>query len=201
MLRVLRQSIAWLIGARRPTTRALLGLALCCGSVQAQVLARSETGFVSEHVLLLAAPPLVAYRALTEEVHAWWDAAHSYSGAAQNFSLDARPGGCFCETLPGGGVEHMRVVHAAPGQRLQLVGGLGPLQELGASGTMSFVLRASDTGTELRYRYVVNGSVPDALLPGGLAALAEPVDQVQLGQLKRLQAYLQAAAAEAADAN
>ena len=177
----------------RATRRLLIAL-LLLGSitpaVHADVLAKSDSGFVSEHRLQLAAPPLSAYQALTDEIHRWWDAKHSYSGEARNFSLDARPGGCFCEALPGGGVEHMRVTHAAPGKRLNLVGGLGPLQELGASGTMSFVLRASETGTQLQYRYVVAGAIPEALLPGGLAALADAVDAVQLGQLKRLQAYL-----------
>lgn len=155
-------------------------------SATAEVTASEDGGFVSEHELLLAAPPERAYEALTAEVSAWWNAAHSYSGQASNFSLDARPGGCFCEALPGGGVEHLRVVHAAPGKRLNLVGGLGPLQGMGVSGTMSFELvPAKGDQTRLRYRYVVNG-----YYPGGLKPLAGPVDQVQLGQLQRLQAYL-----------
>lgn len=152
----------------------------------ADVTAVSEQGFRSEHRLLLNATTAEAWQALTADVHRWWDAAHSYSGDAANFSLDARPGGCFCEALPGGGVEHLRVVHADPGKRLHLRGGLGPLQAMGASGTMTFVLTGKDEGTELSYRYTVSGFHPQ-----GLAALAEPVDQVQLGQLKRLQAYLQ----------
>lgn len=161
-------------------------LAWLPGTVIAEVTASDDSGFVSEHELLLAASPERAYEALTAEVSSWWDAVHSYSGKATNFSLDARPGGCFCEALPNGGVEHLRVVHAAPGKRLNLVGGLGPLQGMGVSGTMSFELvPADDDQTRLRYRYVVHG-----FYPGGLKPLAGPVDQVQLGQLQRLQAYL-----------
>lgn len=151
----------------------------------AEVTAVDARGFRSEHVLVLSASPEAAWLALTRDVHRWWDAAHSYSGDAANFTLDARPGGCFCEALPGGGVEHMRVAHAAPGVRLNLIGGLGPLQEMGVSGTMSFALAPVEGGTRLSYRYVVSGYHPDGLQP-----LAEPVDQVQLGQLRRLQAYL-----------
>ena len=156
-----------------------------CGSAVADVVAQSANGFVSVHRLELSVSPERAYDALTSEVAQWWDAEHSYSGEATNFSLDAHPGGCFCEALPGGGVEHMRVTHAAPGERLYLTGGLGPLQELGASGTMSFVLKPREGGSTLEYRYAVSG-----FTESGLQRLAGPVDQVQLAQLRRLQRYL-----------
>ena len=156
-------------------------------AVEAEVVAADARGFVSEHVLVLQADPASAYSALTAEIASWWDPAHSYSGVGANFSLDARAGGCFCEALPdGGSVMHMQVVYAAPGELLRLEGGLGPLQGMGVSGAMTFGLEAmADGRTRLTYRYVVSGYAPD-----GLAALAEPVDQVQLGQLQRLAAYL-----------
>lgn len=172
------------MSARR-VALATFVLALTAGEAAAEVTAVAAGGFRSEHVLILAASPDEAWQALTADVHRWWDAAHSYSGDAGNFTLDARPGGCFCEALPDGGVEHMRVAHAAPGTRLNLIGGLGPLQEMGVSGTMSFALVPVKAGTRLSYRYTVSGYHPD-----GLQGLAGPVDQVQLGQLKRLQAYL-----------
>lgn len=158
-------------------------------SARGDVVAVSEQGFISEHQLTLAATPETAYLALTREVGHWWDPAHSYSGNSENFSLDARAGGCFCETLPNGGsVEHMRVVFAEPGKTLRLFGGLGPLQGMGVAGAMTFVLAPKEAGqTELTYRYVVSG-----FNPGGWDAVAPAVDQVQLGQLKRLQAYLAA---------
>lgn len=153
----------------------------------AEVTAAAADGFVSEHTLVLEADSARAYRALTEEVSSWWDASHSYSGEAANFSLDARAGGCFCEVLPdGGSVEHMHVVFAEPGRQLRMQGGLGPLQAMGLSGSMTFELSPDGSGrTVLRYRYVVSGASIS-----GLAALAEPVDRVQLGQLMRLAAYL-----------
>jgi uncharacterized protein YndB with AHSA1/START domain len=161
--------------------------ALAAAPAMAEVTSVAADGFVSEHRMVLAADPARVYRALTDEVAAWWDAAHSYSGDAANFSLDARAGGCFCEALPNGGsVEHMRVVFAQPGRMLRMQGGLGPLQSMGLSGSMSFELTPDDAGrTVLSYRYAVSGaSISD------LAKLAEPVDRVQLGQLTRLAAYL-----------
>ena len=155
----------------------------------AKVTLVSASGFVSEHKLdLPGVTPDVAYQALTTDIHRWWDAEHSYSGKAENFSLDARAGGCFCERLDdGGSVMHMQVVFARPGAHLRLVGGLGPLQQQAVSGSMEFVLTEGAQGTTLSYRYAVSGMVP-----GGIEGWAAPVDAVQLGQLKRLQSYLAA---------
>ena len=166
-------------------------LALAIVPVQAEVVAVGERGFISEHRIELQATPAEAYTALTSKVSAWWDAAHSYSGEASNFSLDARAGGCFCEALPNGGsVEHMRVVFAQPGHLLRMQGGLGPLQAMAVQGTMEFRFVPGAAGrTLLEYRYSVSG-----FTPAGLAPLAEPVDRVQLGQIERLAAYLSAAA-------
>ena len=156
-------------------------------SVQAEVTTASEQGFTSEHELNIAADPDRIYAALTAEIHLWWDATHSYSGKAENFYLEARAQGCFCEKLPSGGsVRHMQVVFADPGKQLRLSGGLGPLQAMGVAGSMSFVLIAQGEGTRLMYRYEVGGYTA-----GGLATLAGPVDQVQLGQLNRLKAYVE----------
>ncbi len=165
----------------------MLILLLIPASLQAEVIAAADGGFISRHELVLEATPADTWTALTGEVARWWDPAHSYSGLAANFSLDARAGGCFCEALPdGGSVMHLQVVFAAPGRLLRLSGGLGPLQGMGVSGAMTFALEAlGDRRTTLSYEYVVSGYAPD-----GLAGLAGPVDAVQLGQLERLAAYL-----------
>jgi len=175
-------------------TAVLLAALLPLTGAYAEVTSASAAGFVSEHVLVLPATPEEAYRALTQEISAWWDADHSYSGAAANFSMDAREGGCFCEKLlNGGSVMHMQVVYADPGVLLRLVGGLGPLQGMGVSGSMDFALESltetsGGKGTLLTYRYVVHGYAPGE---AGVGAFAEAVDRVQLGQLLRLQSYLQ----------
>ena len=157
--------------------------AVVCDEAHTEISDISAAGFVSEHEIQLAVSSDAAFRALTMEIRLWWNPAHTYSGDADNLTLDARAGGCFCEKLDGGGsVMHMQVVYAKPGRMLRLSGGLGPLQGLGVSGSMDFVLDPIEGGTLLKYRYTVSGATPDGL--------ATAVDSVQLEQLRRLQAYL-----------
>jgi uncharacterized protein YndB with AHSA1/START domain len=165
---------------------AVLTLLLSVPDANAVVTASGPSGFVSEHELSIAAPRQQVFRALTAEVGRWWDPAHSYSGVAASFSIDATAGGCFCERWDGGSVAHMTVVFVEPDRQLRMQGGLGPLQSMAVSGTMTFVLDDEGAGTRLRYRYSVGGYAPD-----GLERLAQPVDRVQFGQLRRLQHYVE----------
>jgi uncharacterized protein YndB with AHSA1/START domain len=153
---------------------------------RADVTASAANGFVSDWDLVIAAPRQKVFRALTDEVGRWWDPAHSYSGDAANFSIDARAGGCFCERLGDGAVAHMTVVFVERDKQLRLLGGLGPLQSMAVSGSMTFTLSDASAGTRLQYHYAVGGYAPD-----GVDQLAEPVDRVQLGQLQRLQRYVE----------
>ena len=72
-----------------------------------------------------------------------------FSKSAANLTLDAKAGGCWCETLPdGGSVEHLVVVFADPGKTLVMRGALGPLQGLGVEGALSIVLKPAGDGTD-----------------------------------------------------
>ena len=151
----------------------------------AEVKSAAPAGFAVESKAVVAAAPAEAYAQIVR-IDEWWDAAHSYSGNAANLSLQARPGGCFCERLAdGGGVEHMRVVSARPGVELRLQGGLGPLQAEAVTGSLSWSLKPAGGGTEIVQRYVVGGYVE-----GGADRIAPAVDQVLAGQLMRLQQKL-----------
>src|SRR5437660_7971563 len=57
-----------------------------------------------------------------------------------NFTIDAKSGGCFCEKLPTGSVQHMTVTHVEAPRLLLLQGGLGPLAHLGAAAAMEWTL-------------------------------------------------------------
>src|SRR5687767_3389952 len=107
---------------------------------QAAVQESREGYFAIQSVILVDLAPAPAYRASTR-IPAWWDPAHTWSGSAKNLSLEARAGGCFCEKLEGGGsVQHARVLFAQPGQMLRLEGALGPLQDMAATGVLSYTL-------------------------------------------------------------
>ena len=153
-----------------------------------EVVDSSASGFTSRNSVKVSAPPDVVYAALVDEVHEWWDAAHTYTADSTNMSLETEAGGCLCESLPGGGiVQHMEVVYAAPGKTLRLRGGLGPLQGMGVTGAMTFEIQASGDGSEITLSYAVGGYSPGE---GGLAPLAGPVDGVVRGQLESLAAYV-----------
>jgi uncharacterized protein YndB with AHSA1/START domain len=167
--------------------------ALVPAAGHADVTDASADGFTSVHTIVISGARERVWQALTAEIGRWWDARHSYSGVASNFSLDARAGGCFCEALPnGGGVEHLRVVFVDTQHSIRLAGGLGPLQSMGVAGSMEFALEDGDRGaTRLEYRYTVGG-----YYPGGLDTVASAVDLVQLGQLQRLKRFVETGAPE-----
>ncbi len=99
----------------------------------AEVADSASNGFTLKTTIQIQAPPDTVYRRLIQ-VGDWWDPAHTFSGDAKNLSIDEKPTGCFCEKLAnGGGVRHLEVVFLAPGKRLVLSGGLGPLQSMGAT--------------------------------------------------------------------
>ncbi len=129
----------------------------------------------------------MVYSGLTQSVGDWWDPAHTFSHEAHNLTMDAKPGGCFCERLPdGGGVQHMTVVYASPGKLLRLSGAMGPLQEAGLAGTLTWTLSPSADGTTVEMTYSVGG-----FRAGGLRDLAPAVDGVLRGQLARLKAFVE----------
>lgn len=153
---------------------------------QAEVKSVSAQGFQVQHLMRVNAPPAKVWASLID-VGRWWSSEHTYSGESGNLSIDPRAGGCFCEALPnGGGVAHMTVAWLAPGQTLRLVGGLGPLQGEGLSGSLTWTIEARESGSELRLDYVVGGySVR------GFDRYAPLVDGVLAEQMLRLKAWIE----------
>ena len=160
---------------------AALSVLLLSSPAIAEVKAASPAGFEVESRVIVLASPAETF-AMLGRIGSWWNPDHSYSGKAANLSLELKAGGCFCETLDGGGsVEHMRVVYVQPGSMLRLQGGLGPLQAEGAAGTLTWSLKPAGSGTEIVQTYQVGG-----FIRGGADKLAAPVDQVLAEQLARL---------------
>ncbi|MEQ1493167.1 MAG: SRPBCC family protein [Terricaulis sp.] len=172
----------------RPFSFVLVAVALMFApAAQAEVAASSASSFVIQTEVEIAARPADVWRNLTQ-VGRWWNPAHTYSGNASNLRLDARAGGCWCERWGNHqSVEHMRVVAVmeTEGVRtLRTIGGLGPLQEMGVSGVMTFTVAPFANGAKLTMTYRVSG---DPSL--NLNAIAAPVDSVLMDQIARLRRY------------
>lgn len=150
-------------------------------------------GFRVRHEVVIAASPAKVYDALIGHVDRWWNAQHTYSGDSRNLTIDPRPGGCFCERLANGGVEHMHVVHVRPDEMLRMTGGLGPLQGSGVAGAMSWRLSPAQGATKLELTYSVGGYIAE-----GFQSIAPAVESVLGEQVGRLKRYVETGAADPA---
>jgi hypothetical protein len=156
------------------------------GTARAAVVDASPSGFQVKQTAEIAAPAEKVWVALGQ-FGQWWNGKHSWSGDARNFSLELKPGGCLCETLPhGGGVHHMTVIFVAPGKSAILDGALGPLMFSGAAGHLVWSLEEKAGHTTLTQTYYVGG-----YYPGGLDKLAPAVDEVLGEQVGRLKSYVE----------
>jgi uncharacterized protein YndB with AHSA1/START domain len=164
--------------------KILLALIFCtvgAALAAAEVADSSAGGFTVKTTFTIQASPDEVYHHLIH-IGDWWDSEHTYSGDAHNMAIEERAGGCFCEKLAkGGSVRHLEVLFVAPGKTLRMGGGLGPLQGIASSGSMTIKLSPADGGTKLEMTYAVAG-----YLPAGMNNLAEPVDSVLTGQFTRL---------------
>lgn len=167
----------------------LPGVVWIAPSIKAEVTSSSSHGFRIRMEATSTGQAEVIYRAITRDIGKWWDPAHTYSGDAANLYVVAKPGGYFGETLPKGGfVKHMELAYLAPNQMIRLLGGLGPLQEMGVHGALTITLQPTNASeapsTRVTLEYNVTGYAPD-----GLDSLAPIVDKVLQGQLDRLVKY------------
>src|SRR5215468_4374370 len=147
----------------------------------------TSNGFLVKFDVSINAPAAKVYDALVGQVGSWWNSEHTYSHDAKNLSIDARPGGCFCEKLPnGGGVEHLRVVYVSPPQIARFSGALGPLQATGVAGSMTWKLTGGPNSTRLDLSYSVGG-----FIPGGFEKIAPAVEGMLREQVDRLKQFIE----------
>lgn len=184
---------------RRSLARRCLVLfaAIASVSAHAEIESQDPGGFSLRLEVPVMAPPAEVYATLVNRVAQWWHPTHTFSNNAANLYIEGHAQGCFCERLDNGGsVRHMQVVFAAPGKLLRMEGGLGPLQSLGVSGSLSWHLRPDNGGTRLELHYNVGGYLAD-----GLDAWAKPVESVLEEQLNRLKNLIETGQPELPDAN
>lgn len=156
--------------------------AALAGPAAAEVTARSADGFTLTYERPVTATAEAVLAAIAQPA-AWWGDAHTYSGSAANLRIDLRPGGCWCETLPGGGVKHGEAVLIWPEQRMvRFDAPLGPLQSIGADAVLTMSWAEADGGRVLKWTFAVAGP--------GAGAMADPVDAVMAEQFGRLADHL-----------
>lgn len=159
----------------------VLMLLLFGGSAAAEVIDVAAHGFEVRESVQVAASPDQVFALLLQPAR-WWSSDHTFSGSAANLVLEARAGGCWCETLPNGGsIEHLRVVYVAPGKLLRLRGALGPFQGLAVEGAMTWSVKSNGSGSDISISYAVGGYVKD-----GFDALSKAADRVLGEQIERL---------------
>lgn len=160
-------------------------MVLACGlgsAAVAEVKDAAPDGFTLENTVEVPVDAETAWRALVEDVDAWWPADHTWWGAESVLSIEPRAGGCFCERHGEREAQHLLVTFVDPPKRLRLTGGLGPLQGMGLQGVLEFRLVPSGEGsTAITLFYRAGGYTPDDLSP--FAAVVDGVQAIQLGGL------------------
>jgi hypothetical protein len=184
--------LSWqLVNCLRSTIMFLNALAFAAAScimnsAGAEVVDTTPSGFLIRHDVNVGATTEASWKALID-AGSWWNSDHTFSGNAANLSIDARPGGCFCEKLAnGGGVSHMTVVFVSPGTVLRMTGGLGPLQGSGLAGSMTWRIVPSPPFAKIEVSYSVGG-----YMQGGFDKMAPAVNAVLGEQLARLKTFIE----------
>lgn len=146
--------------------RFIVGTIMCaagaltlCAVAHADVKASAPDGLVIQIKAEVALDRDDAWARLLD-VSSWWKPAHTYSGSAENLSIDATVGGCWCELWSGGEVEHGRVIAVMPKEMIRFDAPLGPLQEMGVSTALTFTLAPGSTPskTTITVDFKVSGS-------------------------------------------
>ncbi|MGA0603485.1 SRPBCC family protein [Caulobacter sp. KR2-114] len=169
----------------------VLAAALLAGAARAEVTDTSPAGFEVRRSVEIAAPAAKVWAAMITPAR-WWSSEHSWSGKADNFTFEPRAGGCWCETLPGGGgALHLTVTYIVPNHELRLFGQQGPFQFTGAVNTLDWKLTEKDGHTTVTWTFEAGGYVK-----GGIGQLSAPVDGVMGENIGRLKAYVETGAAQ-----
>lgn len=168
----------------------MAALAFMASPARAEVVSRTETGFVIRLASEVTAAPADAWKTILTPAQ-WWQSQHTFSGDAANLTLEPQVGGCFCEVLPRpdgapatqkpGGVQHMRVIYIEPPRALRLSGALGPLQSEALAATMTITVKPTEKGSRVLFEYVVGG-----FMRYKVDEIAPAVDRMLTAQLASL---------------
>lgn len=149
-------------------------------SINAEVITAKPSHFKLELVAESELATEQVWKKLIEP-KSWWQSDHTYSGDANNLSLDPVAGGFWREDWQGGSVLHGTVLNIQTNKLLRLSAPFGPLQEMAVETVWTISLTETDTGTRITFEFIANGNEFSAL-----EKLAPAVNYVKGEALKSL---------------
>ena len=155
---------------------------LFSGAATADVIEASPDHFVLRQEATSSLSPQEMWQRLINPA-TWWHPEHSYSGNADNLTLDVQAGGLWKEEWDGGSVTHGEVIFVNPGVQLRLDAPFGPLQAIGAKTIWTITISAEGEGSRVVFDEISHG-VPSSKLD----ELAPAVDFVKTEAIRRLTA-------------
>lgn len=167
-----------------PLMLCVVLISLMTITANADVIKSADEGFIVQQSVTVGHDKARVFKTMTNEVGKWWNPDHSFSTNAENMIIDEE---CFCERWGNNLVRHLDTVIWMENSKVIMEGGLGPLKQLGLSGTMVWSLASNDDATTtINWKYHVFG-----FSEAGLLELAPVVDGVLKEQIDRLVNYLQ----------
>jgi len=160
---------------------ALAGI-LALATAHADIVESSDSHYVLRHEATSSLTPSALWQRLIEPA-SWWHPDHTYSGDANNLSLDARAGGLWLETWDGGSVVHGSILLLEDGQSIRLYAPFGPLQGLGVYTVWTITVSTDGSGSKVVFDETSSGPPSE-----DLDELAKAVDYVKTEAIMRLTA-------------
>ena len=148
---------------------AAAALSLFALPAAAEVVARTADSFTLRYAVDSGIAPEKIGPSLAD-LPRWWDSAHTYSGSADNLSLDLMPGGCWCERLADGSdFDHGRTVSVTADSYV-FHAPFGPMRGKTTMAELTVTWPAANGGRSLTWTMVVEGP--------GIGAMADAIDAV-----------------------
>lgn len=162
-----------------------VGCLLVSWPLQAKIISSTAEHYVLQHQAESSLPPQALWQRLVQPSQ-WWHPDHTYSGDAQNLTLELHAGGLWREDWEGNSVLHGSVLNVVNGTLLRLDAPFGPLQELAVKTVWTISIKpvekeAPEKGSIVTFDEIANGSAIS-----GLDELAKAVDYVKGEAIKRL---------------
>lgn len=162
--------------------------------VKAEINYANNTGFSISNTSESNAPVAVVYSHFIQHIDMWWPKDHTWWNGT--LSIDEFAGGCFCEKSETNSAAHMQVSYLEPNKKVVMTGGLGPLQEMGLYGALTWqfesIANESKSGTRVTLTYHASGNIHFSGKVASLdevQALVKVVDKVQAQQLGALTTF------------